>query len=391
MIIICEPQCVGFEHVEANAALIAVVNSAFPNDKIIFLAEKEHIQYVNEKLKIHSIKGIGYFVINLPKRLLYVSIPGELRLYKKVFEFATERNVKRIIFCSITSPGLMSIKLLQRFFKDIECVVIPHCILETILTIPLFVVLPVWFRFSLSIANTDRLCYLVLGKFIEDELCLQLPSIKKITRSIDLPYFYNDPDKSASANDGIIRFGFFGVGRRNKGITLLFKMAQEIQTLKSKYNPKFILIGHIGNISFGNLLSRYVCVPSRDAPLSREEYDLYAKSIDYAVFFHNPDSYRLSTSAALFDAFSYLKPIIALRTPPIEYYFQKMGDIGYLCDSYEDMKSVILNILANGKSDRYIHQQDNILRGRKELCISKLGERIADMWDDKINVKKKNG
>ena len=43
MIIICEPQCIGFEHVEFNAALITLIQYAYPNKKILFLSESEHL------------------------------------------------------------------------------------------------------------------------------------------------------------------------------------------------------------------------------------------------------------------------------------------------------------------------------------------------------------
>jgi len=43
MIIICEPQCIGFEHAEFNAALLSVIKHAFPDEEIMFVAEKEHI------------------------------------------------------------------------------------------------------------------------------------------------------------------------------------------------------------------------------------------------------------------------------------------------------------------------------------------------------------
>jgi hypothetical protein len=108
---------------------------------------------------------------------------------------------------------------------------------------------------------------------------------------------------------------------------------------------------------------------------------MYSKKINYALFFHKRDNYRLSASGVFFDAISYLKPIIALRNPFFEYYFQIMGDIGYLCDSYEEMENLILKIVENKPNERYLKQQKNILNGRKKLNFQNIAEKLK-----KINI-----
>jgi hypothetical protein len=69
----------------------------------------------------------------------------------------------------------------------------------------------------------------------------------------------------------------------------------------------------------------------------------------------------------MLDAFSHLKPIIALKTPLSEYYFNKMGDIGYLCQSYDDVKNAVLDVLETKPIGRYGCQQDNILARRDQF------------------------
>ena len=49
-IILCEPQCLGFEHASFNAALLQTVLAAFPAAKVVFMAEKAHLACVREKL-----------------------------------------------------------------------------------------------------------------------------------------------------------------------------------------------------------------------------------------------------------------------------------------------------------------------------------------------------
>ena len=60
MIIVAEPQCVGFEHVEVNTALLTVIRQAFPTKEIWFFAEKEHLNLVKEMALFHSCAHMYY-------------------------------------------------------------------------------------------------------------------------------------------------------------------------------------------------------------------------------------------------------------------------------------------------------------------------------------------
>ena len=90
-----------------------------------------------------------------------------------------------------------------------------------------------------------------------------------------------------------------------------------------------------------------VNIPSPDVPLDQEAYEKYCRCIDYALFFNRPSAYELRASGAILDAFSFLKPIIALKSPLSEYYFKKMGDIGYLCENYNAVRDTVLDILED--------------------------------------------
>ena len=384
MIIICEPLCRGFEHVEVNAALLAVVHFAFPDEKVLFLAEEEHLERVSKTLLLHSVTGVEFLPVEIPLRLSsFKTVPAELRLCREVFELANKNGVSKVIFSTITSPGLISVKTIIREFKEIKCVVIPHHILETLIERPSFrkpLEIPFWFRFWFFWRNTDRLKYLLLGSSIQKQLTFLFPRIESRIRSIDLPYFYKEPDEYIPKKDNIIRFGSFGVGHRGKGTDLFFKMADEIYHKKTRYQHKFVLIGHINDRGIRDLSSDFVDVPSPDTPLVRKDFDLLARNVDYAIFLYMPTSYRLTASGALFDAFSHLKPVIALRNPFFEYYFETMGDIGYLCDSYDEIKEVVIEILENGVTERYMNQRDNILRGREQINICELAKRFKEIW-----------
>lgn len=389
MIIICEPQCAGFEHTEVNAALLAVANNAFPDEEILFLAEKEHVQQVMKKLKAHSVENVTCEVVEIPTpgTINLVRLPAELRLIKQVFELAIKNKCSKILFASVTSAGLFAIKILLKKYKEVSCLVVPHGILESVVKRPS--VLPwhfiFWFRFAMTFGNTERITYVVLGESIKERLCRELPIVKDRIKSITLPTFFKNPQNIPKVESNVIRFGTFGVAHLKKGFDLFFKMAEEVKGCSTSLTPEFILIGHIGDKLLKNGPYDFASVPSPDTPLSRERFDQYANNIDYAIYFYKPTSYQLTASGALFDAFSFVKPIIALRNPFFEYYFKTLGDIGYLCDSYNEMKMVILEILNNKPTERYKQQQTNIITGREQFNLQNVGKQFKYIWEEKIN------
>lgn len=375
MIIICEPQCIGFEHAEFNAALINIVQYAYPHKKILFLSESEHLNYVKNILE--TDKKIEFREIKIPPRQFNLKrFPSEFKIVKNVFNLSTNIKADKILFSSITIPTLISIKILIRRFKGIKTIVIPHNLLEEINSkIPLIPVETIfWPKFWISFFNTPNLVYLILGPSIKESLIQKIPHLKKYLITIDHPcYFKNRKIQKYKKND-ILKFGFLGVGKKSKGIDLFLKLAHEVQ--KENEKSKFIVIGHIIE---GSYQKNSACIPSPKLPLKQEEYNEYIQEIDYAIFLYKEDSYRLTASGALFDAFSHLKPVIALKNPYFEYYFDKMGDIGYLCDSYDEIRDIIIKIINTDSNEHYIKQQQNIFNGRKEFNLDILSETFRNI------------
>ena len=84
-------------------------------------------------------------------------------------------------------------------------------------------------------------------------------------------------------------------------------------------------------------------------------------------FLSRPDTYELSSERCNARCVLVLKPIIALKSPLSEYYFQKMGDIGYLCENYDAVRDTVLGILDRRPIGRYRQQQETILTQRVQF------------------------
>ena len=304
-----------------------------------------------------------------------------------IFNYASENNISYIFIFSITTVTLWSIKLHLLFSKNVKCVIVPHGIIETILQRPKIwhpSELIFWFNFPFCFFNSKRVRYLVLGEPIREGLIKTKPFLAGYVISIDLPYIFKESSGIRNSFGDKIVFGSFGVGNIAKGSKNFFRIARDIFNLKLIKKCSFVLIGYLGIANLKKIDHDNVLIPSFDTPLSLTEYSVLAKEIDYALFFYEKDYYRLMGSGSLFDAISYCKPVIALRTPIFEYYFNKMGDIGYLCDSYEEILELIKTIIKSPPIERYNQQLENIRINRSMLSYDILANDLKSELKDFI-------
>ena len=397
MIVICEPHKRGLEHAQFNAALVCSVAEAFPEEGLIFCAEREHINHVKRVVDT-CMATIRFIEIELPGGALpyeqrgrrYAAHLKRLALYGRIFGLADKNQASQIVFCSAdTWPSLASIKVMLRRFPQISCLVVLHALQTKVstpqpksLTRQLFS-----YRHWLLAGNTAKIHYLVPGPppIIEQGLKNYLPRLHNCISPIELAYVFADPIGSEPFQDDVIHFGFYGYATLRKGADIFFKLADEVSSARTNYRPVFVLIGNIRDKQLKDMPHASVSIPSPNAPLSQEEFDKYGKRIDYTLFFHLASGYELNGTAAILDAFSYLKPIIALKTPLSEYYFNKMGDVGYLCESYSDVKKAVLEVLETKPIGRYRVQQDNILAKRGQFSPAGIAPKFRVLLQQKAH------
>ena len=128
---------------------------------------------------------------------------------------------------------------------------------------------------------------------------------------------------------GAPSFGYFG--NAGRGFDHFVRLADDIN--HDRQGVKFELVGHL----------KY---PGK--------YSSYAGPVTGLV-----------ASASFLDSISFIKPGIFLKNPYIDFYFERIGDIGYLCDTPDEMRALILSLVREFPAERYRQQQVNILHGRQ--------------------------
>lgn len=384
-VIVCEPQCWGFEHVPLNAALLDTVRLAYPSSGIVFFGEKEHISYVRRELALaeQDEQKITFRCIKVPNRQLggWRRMPDEFVWCSRILAEALHKEAKLLVLCSITNTGLLALKYLmhRRRFKLPTIAVLHGCLAG------------ITGRQSrrpwnwiiglgrvLSLPHPANLLFIVLGDSILREVRVLKPKQKMQWRSLDHPYLWpqnNSYDLDVMCRaDRCLSFGYFGVS--GKGFDIFCRLADEIAPCTTI--ARFVMVGFYSGPKGKKPYSRFIPVIP-EHPLLREEYEVLANQITYVVSTAKLGNYRLVASGTFLDALAFLKPGIYLSNDYIKYYFNLMGDIGYLCDSYEEMAETIKNIISDFPMNRYKQQAENIRRGRAIFEPVTLAPRLREI------------
>jgi hypothetical protein len=371
-IILCEPQCWGFEHASSNAGLLATVSLAYPDARIVFMGEKEHMSCVREAVsEIEHIDGdrMEWQEIVIPARSLagWSRLAREVGWCRRVLSVARAPEVGSLILCSITKPGLFILKILLHTLSPTAPVL---AVLHGILTsIERRQPSRPWnlnpsLRQVLEVRHPKHLTYLVLGGSIYHFLAQAIPEMVPFFKFLDHPYFMAQVENPIDVT-GPIRFGYFGrVTDSTKGFELFARLASEVRRSQARQKGEFMMVGFLQQRA-GDTPAAYHAVKNLSfTPLPRHEYSKLAQMLTYAVGMADPVHYRLRANASFLDPLSYMKPGIYLRNPFIEHYFGRMGDIGYLCKSYDEVRDVVFSILEEFPQARYRQQCKNIRNGR---------------------------
>ena len=388
MIIACEPVCRGFVHATVNSALLSVLAEAFPHEGLCFLAEEEHLALVTEGLPQENRSRVGFkqLALHSHKASMAKRFAHELGMVAGLFENAEKDAASFVIFTCISEVTLRAIKQQLKQFPTVRCVVVLHGILASVMKRPsLFP----WknrhtFRTCFLQDNSRQLTYLVPGESIEREVVSRFPSLQPYLISIDMPYRFAAEEEHTPFVNHTVSFGALGVLRKVKGSHEFFRLAREVRKQESAYQPRFVCVGPIVDKKLRRLLSDDVSMPSPDAPLPPELFARHVRQLDYAVFLHSSETYTFGVSGVLLDAFSYLKPIIALKNSCMSYYFQRLGNIGYLCEDYAELKQVVLRLLENPPYEEYRSQLNQLRNGRETMTIAALATMLRNKMEERM-------
>ena len=388
-LIVCEPQAPGFVHANCNASLLCTALLAYPQARATFVGEGAHCGLVEAELATRHpdlAPRVDWVGIELPTKRMsrWGRLAQEKRWWDRIVDLCQDGDVQCILLCSLSSPGMIVLKHALRVRPvSTPVVAVMHSNLANLdrrrLVAPLKWALDI--RNALRLPHPAGLRFIALGEPILQQLRQAVPRAAKRFDPLDLPCLWAQDDLPPlpALADRPVRFGHFGAVFKGKGFETFCRLAEEMHQTAGPDSSSFALVGFLllGDPP-GDCVGAHV-EGLGSAPLSADEYAARARKVDYAVWTGAARGYTLTASASFLDSLSYVKPGICLRSPFVEYYFERMGDIGYLCDDYDEMLQVVRAIVTEFPAERYRQQCDSILRGRSIFDPATLAPRLRQI------------
>ncbi len=185
-----------------------------------------------------------------------------------------------------------------------------------------------------------------------------------------------------------VRIGFVGQATEAKGISTFLEVARDF---KARYGDA-IEFHLIGRVPPGAELNRFALLdsPVSTEHLPRQEFLDRLARIHFAFLPFRPGYYNLSASGALLDAMTWTRPIIATNLPIVAELFARHGDIGYLCNDHDGMRSALEQVLSGMDQERYRRQVAALREARESRMPAALARLyqaiIRDGFDNLLPV-----
>lgn len=405
MILIFEPQCRGFAHEQFNAGFLYGYTLAYPQERIVFWGEKEHIEclkavFSSANLAFDQIEFVEVKIPELNKFSRISVIFEYYQIFEKLLHYASENDCSKIALLSIYSYNLLPLKFLieLRYKNAFQFQIMMHGTLEFVkrsnFSIPfadLFITLlkglrkklklvsmnfefkptnkylyEKLFKMSLRLFGNENIVYYVFRTDSIRSVGKYLPNnIQGYFKSVDLPYVYKDmPGKDGVISSSIKVFATIGRG----DIFAVHKVAQKLNNDIgiSGNNFEIRVVGPEKMRQDGLGSIKYI---GNGRVLSRAEIEEQIEDIQYFLFFFDADSYELTTSGSFFDAIAYCKPMIFLKNPCFDYYYENYK-FGYRCENINEMVAIMQKIVIDIDGN-YPEYSSEIRRMRDDISISR--------------------
>lgn len=359
-------------HEMFNAGLLEIVIREA--DEVIYCASSSSQKNVLALLKkerrnkkLSSIKCHSLYVVHRE-----IGVGALLRVFVSAFQniihlFRYRKFPLLLMHNDALSIGWLSIlNLVLKRPVWIVC----HGELELLLERPRCYKPSFWFKqlfklFFHYLPLSPNLHFIVLGESIKKNLQKCLPArCENLFVSIPHPYFFSTVKNIKNSNTDELRLGTTGCMNVAKGYERLVALSELLKEPIRQQRLSIFVIGRLEGIcpDRGTLLN---FSGKSSEMLSREKYVEKISKLRYILFFYGIDSYKLTASGAIFDALSLEKPIIALKNDFFESIFEQCGEIGYLCNTVEEMCDRIEGLLLTPNESVYNTFVTNMRQARK--------------------------
>ena len=349
MIVVYEPFCIGLNHVPINSDFLIIIAEHFSDDEIVFIADNNHIKNVKEKMgdKSHLITCHSIEIIDPSKG----KIKSILNERKNMIQIAKKFGNKMRLFFLLNSHPHSMYFAKKHIPESIPIIFLLHGNLEELKRKKKIYQLGYWikpvFRYKSSRKNVK---FIVLGDSIRENVLKYCPFLSESLIAVPHPYSMYERVQPIKSDRSKIVFGMIGSFSPEKRSELIFSLEEQVREHNIS-NVEFLLVGADDHNGF--LHNEHVKIlGDGNKKLSNDDYNSGIEQLDFVLFFWPSDSYTMTASGAVHDAIAHNKPIISIRNSYLTWVFDKIGDVGFLCENFDELVNIVIQISTGKLNDK---------------------------------------
>ncbi len=373
-IVVFEPNMNSFPHSEINAGFLSLLELVYQNEKLCFIADKNHYNAVQEirQFKLWHYKPTKVFSYE-PKFFLF----NDFILIVKIFRLLVSiKKTDTLYLLGIMPIAHIFISGLNTILKR-NIVICLHGQMEAYLENTKIGMSKYYYRLSKFVfKRNDAIDYLIFGESIKNNL-FHLFNTNKRLIVIDQPYLHKEiENEDIWYNKNEYTLGILGRFDHSKNIKEFFAF---VDYLEQEILEKKIRIKTIGKVNcdipdkYSGLISFYT------RTLTKEEFEKEVLQLDFVISFTDEDYYRATPSGVFFDCIKWELPMLSLNNDFIQYYFTKYGNLGEVFNTTFEMIDFVKNklIKSNYIFDQFDMYKKNLKMVKHQLSVEQLKEQFS--------------
>lgn len=363
-----EPLCVGLEHAPINAALVAALVATSPGALDVY-AEASHLDAIRDILALTRPAAAAavdrWCPIDVPDRKArgWKRFNGTRRLFRELDTALAASGSHAVLFSTSDVAVLACAKRrLLGSWGSRQVVAVFHELLASLER------RQSRRRFALTAAlgppHPSPLRYVVLSEAIRAHLDGIARRLSSHVVAIEHPSLLGDVPLSRPLHvPPPVRFGFVGGGREAKGLLQFVELARAVRARHP--DAEFHIVGSVSPNVPDEQLAGLVYSRTR---LPLQDYVQRIRDLSHVVWLGDVDHYRLVASGSLADVVAIGVPVICQAAPFAERLFRQFGEIGWLCQSLEEVQDTVMQIASDWSAGGDREQRERLAAARATLA-----------------------
>ena len=378
----------GYNHVTFNAAITSIIAKVYKNQEVIFICESLHANAIKSKnSNVANLKYQPYNESPLPPNKTKRIFPWIKKKLADLFfiNFLYQKRFKQssAIFFTCLSTSTLFYTSYKTKRLPIPIYFFLHGEIEFIFLKRIGIINKIrgemYKLFFKQLGETSKI--VVISEIVKESLVAGKYLSEDKVIIIEHPITPPSSIRKLSIEKKII-FGHIGIAVKKKNSELFFELSKLHKLEIEKGFVEFQLIGKIGNELFLEDSSTVKILTENNKSLAQDQYEQSIANIDYAIFTFTKDNYVYRASGSVMDAIAFTKPIIALKHHYFDYLFSSAGNIGFLCNNFEELNLLVNRIILKDKGllSQYQFQQDNLRKLAKRQSNEEIENKLLTVF-----------